>query len=105
MLMSKLKVLGVLVGVLAVVVLGVALSQHGPAAAQPKNAQSELPPLSLTVGRRYEVYLPNSNAATPYGRVLVQKVFSDGWVEVKTQEGQTSFINLNHAYQIYPLEK
>jgi hypothetical protein len=35
--------------------------------------------------------------------VLVRKNFAHGWVQVKTTENQTAWINLNHAMQVYLL--
>ncbi len=71
---------------------------RGPAAA-PGQA---LPPFTLEVGKHYQILLPDHKQwPGEQGLVLVQRNFSNGWVEIKTEEGQTAWLNLNQAMQVY----
>jgi hypothetical protein len=75
--------------------------EKGPA----KEAAERLQPFAPTVGQPYLIYMPDGREYMGYQKLLlVQRVSSNGWVEVRTEEGQTSWLNLNHAMQLYRIE-
>ena len=75
--------------------------EKGPA----RGANERLEPFTPAVGQYYLIYMPDGNEYMGYQKpVLVQRVSSNGWVEVRTEEGQTSWLNLNHAMQLYRIE-
>ncbi len=75
--------------------------EKGPA----REAADRLQPFAPTVGQHYLIYMPDGREYMGYQKILlVQRVSSNGWVEVRTEEGQTSWLNLNHAMQLYHIE-
>jgi hypothetical protein len=113
--MSRSKALAVAVLALAGVAVGTALWPGGPgagragaqggAAGPEKAPAAPLPPFAPEAGKHYQIFMPDGR---PYPGdrkvVLVQKVYANGWVEVKTEEDQTSWLNLNHAMQLYRID-
>ena len=75
--------------------------QKGPA----REANQRLEPFTPTVGKHYTISMPDRNEYKGYLNIyLVQRAYSNGWVEVKTEEGDTSFLNLNHAMELYRID-
>lgn len=62
-------------------------------------------PFTPVVGSYYQIFMPDwrewPGVRSP---VLIQKAYSNGWVEVKTPENQIAWINLNQATQLYRIE-
>ena len=75
--------------------------EKGPA----REANQRLEPFAPAVGANYLIYMPDGKEYMGYQKILlVQRVSSNGWVEVRTEEGQSSWLNLNHAMQLYHIE-
>jgi hypothetical protein len=65
-------------------------------------ADDRLQPFIPRVGQYYQIFLPDNRPwAGDRKLVLIQKAFSNGWVEVKTDDDQTGWINLNHIMHFY----
>ena len=56
-------------------------------------------------GRAPPAVRPDGREYMGYQKILlVQRAYSNGWVRVRTEEGQTSWLNLNHAMQLYRID-
>jgi RNA polymerase sigma factor (sigma-70 family) len=68
-------------------------------------AQAGLPPFTLPVGKYYQIILPNHQPWPGLASLVqVQKNYAGGWVEIRTRENHTTWLNLNQAMQVYLVE-
>ncbi len=70
-----------------------------------KEAADRIPPFTPTVGQHYQIFWPEGRELLGYRQLaLVQRAYSNGWVEVKTEEGQITYVNLNQTTHLYRID-